>query len=196
MKTGRKGLHVRAAEKNRVATNTFANLIANISIQKYQEILQRNHNNNDNNLQFQQTVLSTFVLRYKDSNEGNKYSFKVVALGVGTKFLSKANIEKDINGMCVRDLHAEILAQRSFKLFLYRQILDYCENKETLVFEKIPETNGYCVKGGEDNISNTNNNTKLKQRQLCKLKKDISIHFYTSSQPCGNACLKNHFLHI
>ena len=190
MEPGTKRLHVgvRAAEKNRVATNTFANLIANISIQKYQEILQCNHNNN--NLKFQQTVLSTFVLRYKDPNEVNKYAFKVVALGVGTKFLSKANIEKDINGTCVKDLHAEILAQRSFKLFLYRQVLDYCENKETLMFEKIPETIGYCAKGGEDNTSNTNNNIKVKQRQLCKLKKDVSIHFYTSSQPCGNACLK------
>ena len=126
---------IRAAEKNRIATNDFANDIANISIQKYNNIV----HNNSNELNFQQTVLSTFVLRYKNPTN-NQYTLKVVALGVGTKFLSKSNIENDIDGKCVKDLHAEILAQRSFKLFLYQQILEYCQNKDTLIFENV--TNG------------------------------------------------------
>ena len=112
---------IRAAEKNRIATNDFANDIANISIQKYNNIV-HNNNNNSNELNFQQTVLSTFVLRYKNPTN-NQYTLKVVALGVGTKFLSKSNIENDIDGKCVKDLHAEILAQRSFKLFLYLSLI-------------------------------------------------------------------------
>ena len=79
---------IRAAEKNRIATNDFANDIANISIQKYNNIV-HNNNNNSNELNFQQTVLSTFVLRYKNPTN-NQYTLKVVALGVGTKFLSKS----------------------------------------------------------------------------------------------------------
>ena len=165
---------IRAAEKNRIATNDFANDIANISIQKYNNIV----HNNSNELNFQQTVLSTFVLRYKNPTN-NQYTLKVVALGVGTKFLSKSNIENDIDGKCVKDLHAEILAQRSFKLFLYQQILEYCQNKDTLIFENV--TNG---------STNNKSNKKPVFRTPCKLKEDITIHFYTSSQPCGNACLK------
>ena len=90
---------IRAAEKNRIATNDFANDIANISIQKYNNIV-HNNNNNSNELNFQQTVLSTFVLRYKNPTN-NQYTLKVVALGVGTKFLSKSNIENDIDGKCL-----------------------------------------------------------------------------------------------
>ena len=63
---------IRAAEKNRIATNDFANDIANISIQKYNNIV-HNNNNNSNELNFQQTVLSTFVLRYKNPTN-NQYT--------------------------------------------------------------------------------------------------------------------------
>ena len=73
---------------------------ANISIQKYNNIV-HNNNNNSNELHFQQTVLSTFVLRYKNPTN-NQYTL-IVALGVGTKFLSKSNIENDIDGNIVKD---------------------------------------------------------------------------------------------
>ena len=110
-----------------------------------------------------QTVLATFVLRIENTS-GVK--LQVVALGVGTKFLNVSAIKKDVEGKRVRDMHAEILARRGFLRFLYQQLHLCARGEETMMF------------------------SFDKSIGLCTLKRGVTIHFYTSSQPCGNACLK------
>lgn len=45
---------------------------------------------------------------------------KVVAIGTGTKCISNINV--DDNGAVLHDMHAEVLARRSFVRFLYGQL--------------------------------------------------------------------------
>lgn len=52
---------------------------------------------------------------------------KVVAIGTGTKCF--ADNSKDKNGIILHDMHAEVLARRSFVLFLYNQLLALVDSK-------------------------------------------------------------------
>ena len=167
---GGMGKAVRSAEKSRVATDSFANAVASVAIHKYHEIVKLCK------FRFQQTVMSAFIVRFPGpcSQKSDKFTMKVVSLGVGTKFLCKKLIEDDVGGLCVKDLHGEILAHRAFKAFLYRQIKYCIQNRDSIVFEPYPD----------------NAVGRISSAPMCKLKEGVTFHFYTSSQPCGNACLK------
>ena len=66
-----------------------------------------------------QTVLAAVVAR----DARRDPLLRVVALGSGTKFLRAADVDADANvGERVRDCHAEVLARRAFKRFLYHQM--------------------------------------------------------------------------
>lgn len=167
---GNGGKAVRAAEKKRVATDSFANEIASAAIQKYHEVVKFCK------FRFQQTVMSAFVVRYRDPcfKDRDRFLMKVVSIGVGTKFLSKTLIEEDVGGLRVKDLHGEVLAHRAFKAFLYRQIEHCIQARDSIIFEPFLDEDASlnCI------------------APMCKLKEDVTFHFYSSSQPCGNACLK------
>lgn len=66
-------------------------------------------------------------------------------------------------------MHGEILARRGFHLFLFNSIKNFLESSED---EKV------------------NHLFLTYKNSLFKLKKGVKIHFYTSSQPCGNASLR------
>ena len=85
--------------KTGVATDSFANEIASVAIQKYHEVVKFCK------FRFQQTVMSAFVVRYPDPcpKDRDRFSMTVVSLGVGTKFLSKTLIEEDVGGLRVKD---------------------------------------------------------------------------------------------
>ena len=65
-----------------------------------------------------QTVLAAVVARDERMD-----ALRVVALGTGTKFMSAVDIEADADaGARVRDSHAEVLARRGLRRFLYAQL--------------------------------------------------------------------------
>ena len=150
---------LRNAEKNRTATCPFANTIATVAIQQYRHVVQ-----DLGGIQFQQTALAAFVLQIFE--EEKETEFLVASLGIGTKFLTKEKILEDVEGECVRDMHAEVTARRGFVSFLYEQLEKCTEKEGSIVFDRDLSGNKF------------------------HLKTNVHIHFYTSSQPCGNACLK------
>ena len=65
-----------------------------------------------------QTVLAAVVARDERMD-----ALRVVSLGTGTKFMSAVDIEADADaGARVRDSHAEVLARRGLRRFLYAQL--------------------------------------------------------------------------
>lgn len=94
----------------------------------------------------------------------------VVSVGAGTKFLPQAVVHGDSTGSAVRDMHAEILARRGFVRFLYDQ-LDRRKRGEPCLL--LVEPAGMPREGMEER---------------CQLRGRVIL--YTSSMPCGNACLK------
>ena len=156
-------MFVRHAEKTRKSSCTFSDEIASSSIEKYHEIL----DNIRNDLKYQQTVVSAFLIQYNDDKP------EVVSIGVGTKLVSDVIRNKkfddcDItsnNLNRVRDMHAEILARRGLRLWLWKALNNAINNNDNTVFVK-------------------NDNSKW------RLKLNIKFHMYCSSMPCGNACIK------
>ena len=107
------------------------------------------------------SVLAAFLLFDKSSN-----SLKVLSLATGTKLMSGDQRERSKeNGPCfVHDCHAEILAHRCFQLWCWNQIEEISKNEETQNSE-----NSVFIDG--------------------LLKPDLSLHFYTSTPPCGDCCV-------
>ena len=85
----------------------------------------------------------------------------VLGLGVGTKFLPERILRSEECLDRVRDCHAEVLARRAFRRFLTLELL---RRKETGL-------EGPYLHGR-------------------RLKDSVSLHFYCSSAPCGDAVVK------
>lgn len=186
---------VRHAEKRRIGTCEFANRIATVSLDAYKLTVPKSHRD-----VMKQTCVAAIVAHYSSkcsqSEANNKMSvgkLRVLGLGVGTKFVTHDVLMKEQNneanscyGKRIRDCHAEVLARRAFR----RQIA-----LEILADLKKNSSPGSEVEIGDDEQS-------LMERVECKdddiqtkniryrLKPHITIHFYTSSAPCGNAILK------
>jgi hypothetical protein len=113
-------------------------------------------------------VLACFVLERKREDTApaiqgggqQTVSLKVVALGVGTKFLAPAVAADDsTTGACVRDSHAEVLARRSLLRWIYAQL-------------------ELCLQGGqaaECSVLERGPNGK------CQLRASCAMHLYTST---------------
>lgn len=129
---------------------SMANKIGNAVHSKLIEILpSRNDPSKD-------TVFSGIVL----TDENNPEWHQVVCVTTGTKVIRAQNMET--NGKTVHDFHAEILAKRCFRLFLYRQIEKYHDGNRSLL-EKSDRSN------------------KL------RIKKGIKVNLFISTAPCGDA---------
>jgi hypothetical protein len=171
-------LPVRYAEKKRkFLSNPFADYVAQVCVEKYEELCPEQLKSS-----FKQTVLAAVVVQIPKANisEENGFAkdeFLVLSLGVGTKMVGQdaintENRELPLSGnRFLRDLHAEVLAKRGFQKFLinHRTNLISSRNdssKESKIFHFDSTTN------------------------LLKLQAGVKIHLYSSSQPCGNACIK------
>lgn len=152
---------VRFAEKNRDSTCPFADRVANAVIAAFREKCPA-----ELAASYRQTVLAGFVLENMATD-----SLCVVAFGVGTKFLSQELIKADVEGMRVRDSHAEILARRALQRFLYTQARLALKGNDRMDETCIFEMAGV---GGKP----------------LRLKQGMRFHFYSSSVPCGNASIK------
>ena len=112
----------RAAEHvgRRTSSCVFADNIAKASIAAYNAVLASvpEPARSDAFGGGRQTVLAAVVARDERLD-----ALRVVSLGAGTKFMSTVDIEADAEaGARVRDSHAEVLARRGLKRFLYAQL--------------------------------------------------------------------------
>lgn len=155
-------LPVRLAESSRIASCDFADKVARLSVETYLAICPPDVADS-----YRQTVLASFLLLDESSSGVSTSALQVVSLGVGTKYLLPELLVRD--RVCrdrtrIKDSHAEVLAKRGFHLFLLQE----------------------CQKA----ILSTSRYVCLTDNGRFALRDCISIHFYSSSAPCGNACIK------
>jgi hypothetical protein len=182
---------VRHAEKRRIGTCQFANRIANVSLDAYNSVVPKSHRD-----AMKQTCVAAIVAHY--SNKHNNQSeqqknvvgkMRVLGLGVGTKFVSHDVITDEQNnnennncyGKRVRDCHAEVLARRAFRRQVALEILTDLKRESS--FDNNAENDSILerVECKDDDM----------QTNICyRLKPNVTLHFYASSTPCGNATLK------
>jgi double-stranded RNA-specific adenosine deaminase len=163
---------VRSAEADRIASCAFADKVAQCSLD-----FSTRHCPAELRASYKQTVVAAILVRSEDIT--GKVTLRVVSMGVGTKVLPYADVAEQRcrpeGSVLIRDCHAEVLARRGFVRFLYDQLTlsNTCTPDSTW---KAP----VCVF--------EQSGTGLQQR--LKLKKGVTFHLYTSSQPCGNASIK------
>ena len=153
--------NIRHAEKNRKSTCKFADKIACISKEFYEEIKEKN-----NLVTSPYSVISTFII-CKEIDKDSK-EFQVVSYGEGTKFVHSTLKDNTTPSQSIRDSHAEILARKGLQRWLLLQIKSFVNNPETSFFQ-------------------------LSERKRLQLKDGITLHFYSSSTPCGNSTLKKFY---
>ena len=172
---------VRHLEKRRNGTCTFANRIAQVSLDCYHKRVPT--------LQQQQQILPTCVstIVAHDSNTDN---LTVLSLGVGTKFCQSntttINENTEKYGTRIRDGHAEVLAKRSFQKYLITELTTHSKNNNN-------DNNKSNHRNENDSFileSITEENEPSHERQYFRLKSNITLHMYCSSAPCGNATWK------
>jgi double-stranded RNA-specific adenosine deaminase len=163
---------IRSAEADRIASCTFADKVARCSLDFYGR-----HCPAELRASYKQTVVATILVRTEDTS--GIVTLQVVSMGVGTKVLPYADVveqrRRAAGSVLIRDCHAEVLARRGFLRFLYDQLSLYnstASDGSSDVPACIFETAGSGV------------SSRL------KLKTGVTLHLYTSSQPCGNASIK------
>lgn len=115
---------------------------------------------------------------------------RVVSLGAGTKFLRACAIDADdARGERVRDCHAEVLARRGLKRFLYEQIrVAAAAGRRERERERDPSPDP----DPEHNPSDPS--APWCVLEPCeggwRVRDDCSLHLYATSAPCGNATVK------
>ena len=178
---------VRHIEKRRIGTCQFANRVASVSLDAYKSVVPKPQRD-----AMKQTVVAAIVVHYSnkynqsDEKQDNVGKLRVVGLGVGTKFVShdliteEQNSEHNSYGKRIRDCHAEVLARRAFRRQVALEMLADLKRETSSdsdddysILERVE------CKDGE------------MQTNICyRLKPNVTLHFYASSAPCGNATLK------
>ena len=162
---------VRHAEKRRTGTCRFADRIAQTSLGAYRSCVPQS-------FQQQHTCVATIVAHF--ASDGH---LQVMGLGVGTKFLTESVLRADESngpeaaggyGCRVRDCHAEVLARRAFR----RQL---CLEMKRLV------SRGASI---SESYSDSYRPILRRADGRYDLVQGVTLHFYSSSAPCGNATLK------
>jgi len=170
---------VRHAEKRRTGSCGFADRIARVSLDAYRSCVPQSFQ------EHQKTCVATVVAHFSSDD-----ILQVMGLGAGTKFLPEALLreeERDASsgslsgvvdkreyGFRVRDCHGEVLARRAFR----RQLsLEMKLIKEGAFIGSAPASYRPILRqaGKED---------------IFDLVDGVTLHFYSSSAPCGNAVLK------
>ena len=169
-------MHVRHAEKPRISTCSFADRIAQLVIARYNELFSTEMRD-----QVKQSVLAGIVARVEYNG---KVTMHVVALGLGTKYLRRSLLEAMAEsggweGQRVKDAHAEVIAKRNLQLYLLKELELHCSGESL---------NSYHLMEGENLMGILE--AVPGQPSVLRLKPGISFHLYTSSAPCGNACIR------
>lgn len=127
--------------------------------------------------------------------EGIHGELHLLSLGVGTKVLSAKMItsHRIERAGCpderVRDMHAEVLARRGFMRFLYSSLLEYYRFASP---SSSKSDEGSCCSLLQQifDIPPCGSPSFPRASWPLRLRKGVSLHLYSSSQPCGNACIK------
>ena len=187
---------VRHAEKRRIGSCQFANRVATVSLDAYKKSVPESYRDTN-----KQTCVAAIVAHYSSNNlssngeNSNVGKLKVIGLGVGTKFLSEDVIKNEQNaniiyGKRIRDCHAEVLARRAFRRQIALEILE--DLKPTRNDESaVSKTNTNDDDHDDFSILERGCGNGSQQNNICyRLKSNVTLHFYASSAPCGNATLK------
>ena len=156
---------MRHAEKARNSSCRFADEVATRCIAKYLSTVPP-----DLRESYKQTVLSGIVLQGPDEGV-----LEVISLGVGTKVLPLEQLLGEKAKSRVRDLHAEVLARRGLLRWLHIQ-LELASGDESPYLT--------AVDGDVDP------GLLMTTSRRYRLRPQLTLHMYSSSQPCGNACIK------
>lgn len=108
------------------------------------------------------------------SNSFDPESIKIVCVSAGTKCINGECMSQ--NGLSINDCHAEILAIRLLRKYLYDQLNQFINsqtNSQTNIFECVPYPN---------ELESTNRKSYKRYR----VKKDIKFSLFISSAPCGD----------
>lgn len=186
----------------RVSSCAFADNVAEAAMMAYDAALAR-LTDHESGKDRGQTVLAAVVAR---DGRVTPPIVRVVSLGAGTKFLGAADIDADTQaGVRVRDCHAEVLARRGMKRFLYAQIRDAACGRERNESAEQARPGGSGRPGkdihwnvlerspGElSNVDTQANPDKVTSEKLggWRCAPGVTFHLYASSAPCGNACVK------
>lgn len=174
---------VRHAEKRRTSTCRFGDGVAQVSVAKYKAVVPLQH-------QSWATCLATIVAH--DANDGGPAKLTVVGLGVGTKFLSEQSLRQQQQnatalpyGDRIRDGHAEVLARRAFRRYLSLEM-------ERMMSYTLIEQEGHSpdLSSILERVPTSSKSSSSSVSPQFRLRPGITLHFYTSSAPCGNAVLK------
>lgn len=195
--------NLRHAEKHRISTCRFADDVARLALATFRELKVEGGDEAGRLVRIadvpmlrealfmsHQTVMAAFVVSVLSSssttttsssssvsgqhNEQVKEELRVVSIGVGTKVVSDEDTEADENrGVILRDNHAEVLARRGLMRFLYSQLE---LGEESWIFKLVSPQEQKQQHGGE--------------RKRFKVREGLFFHLYTSSAPCGNACVR------
>jgi len=186
---------VRYAEKRRTGTCRFADRVATVSLDIFHAKIPKAFRE----LQ-RQTCVASIVAHFKEDDH-----LQVVSLGVGTKFLAESILRKEeldddlnnsmegIDGLCgyvgyglrVRDCHAEVLARRAFRRRLLLEMKELSHRNPVDLFESSSDCYRRILKK-----SPQTGNVEGERNHRFELVSGVTLHFYSSSAPCGNAVLK------
>ena len=104
-------------------------------------------------------VVAAFIIVFPEAAP------RVVSLGSGTRIVGGDALS--LTGTTVNDCHAEIIARRALRQFLFKEIELYQSGAESQIFEQ-----------GESH--------------LLKVKPDVEFHLYISTAPCGDGAIFCH----
>lgn len=128
----------------------FHNKIASISLEQFRKLPKTGKPSGN-----EWTVLSAIV------KEDSTKFLEVVALGTGSKCIGKSSMSKQ--GDTLNDSHAEVICRRSFLHYLYYEIDNTFQNKNSIF--------------------------TLSEDRKCLLKPDMKFHFFSTHVPCGDAAI-------
>ena len=210
---------VRHAEKRRNGTCQFANRIARKSLDIYEQTVSKSYRDTNKQTcvasivaHFRNvdglTTSSSQNIANSINESGADISndnLQVMGLGVGTKFLShdvlykeqllgstSDNEDEESYGKRIRDCHAEVLARRAFRRQVSLEILSdlqsisHNNNNQFTASDSKEEGD---MKSKYIPILERVQDHETNSIQY-RLKSNVTLHFYTSSAPCGNATLK------
>jgi double stranded RNA-specific editase B len=170
---------------------SFANNVTDLIKEKYIEQMKKNNilESNDSKLR---TVYASIV----QTNDVDLNKSKIICITSGTKCINGEYMS--LNGSTINDSHAEVLACRLLKKYLYETLelyIDYLTKKQTIddinenyIWELINNNDDYDDDDEEEEEEDEEEeeNNKTNSKKCFRLKKNVKFHLFISTTPCGD----------
>ncbi|KAG8468709.1 hypothetical protein KFE25_013792 [Diacronema lutheri] len=190
---------VRSAEKDRVSTCAFADRVAACVLAAYR--LHGAAYDAERRSAGRQTVVAGICAL--DSSVVPP-ALACVSWGCGTKFMRRELVDADEPGTRVRDSHAEVLARRALLHALYAELDEATGTPAPPADDQAQHARTAPVDTGAEEGAPpaealASQRVHLLERiepapdgnaPTWRLRAGVTLHFYSSSQPCGNASIK------